>query len=80
VKRRTKRRRFSSPLSSDEEVEIGDESNISSYKSYHVLDLRPTPSYSTELKGDISDDSIRELPGGRSDKRPRARIAVIYER
>ena len=36
VKRRTKRRRFSSPLSSDAETEMGDESDISSYKQYLV--------------------------------------------
>ncbi len=80
VKRRTKRRRFSSPLSSDEEAEIGDGSVISSYKSHHVSDFRPSPSHSTDLEGDTSDDSTRELPGGRSDRRLRARMAVIYER
>lgn len=80
MKRRTKRRRFSSPLSSDKETEIGDELDISSYKPYHVLDSRLTPSHSTDVEGEISDDSTRELPGGRSDRRPRARMAVIYER
>jgi len=79
-KRRTKRRRFSSPLSSDEEAETREESDISSYKPHHVPDFRPTPSHSTHLEGDTSDDGTRELPGGRSDRRPRARIAVIYER
>ena len=44
VRRRTKRRRFSSPFSLDEETEMGDESDISSYKPHHVLDSRPTPS------------------------------------
>ena len=80
VKRRTKRRRFSSPLSSDKETEMEDESDISSYKPHHISDSRPTPSHSTDLEGDTSDDGTRELPGGRSDRRPRARMTVIYER
>ena len=80
MKRRTKRRRFSSPLSFDEETEMRDESDISSYKPHHISDSRPTSSHPTDLEGDTSDDGTRELPGGRSDRRPRARMAVIYER
>ena len=76
----TKHRRFSSPLSSDEETEMGDESDISSYKPHHILDSRPNPSHSTNLEGDTNDDGRGELPYGRSDPGLRARMAVIYER
>ena len=80
VKRRTKSRRFSSPLSSDEEAEMGDESDISSYEPHHISDSRPNPSRTIDLEGDTSDDGGRELPDGRSDRGLRARMAVIYER
>jgi len=46
-KRQTKRRRFSSPLASDEETEIEDESDISSYipsRPHYSLKSQPTSS------------------------------------
>lgn len=70
----TKRGRFSSRLSSDEEKETGDKSDSSTYTPstpHPIATLRPTPSYSTGLKGDISDDSVTGFIGGRS------RTAVI---
>ncbi len=81
-KRRIKSRRFSSPFSSDEETKTGDESDISSYapsKPHHALVPRPTPSRSTGLEGDTSDDGPMGLAGGRSDRRPPSRMAVVYQ-
>ncbi len=75
-KRGMKRRRFSSPLSSDEETEMGDESDISSYvpsRPHHSSNPRPTSSHSTGVKGDTSEAGEMELAGGRS------RMAIIYE-
>jgi len=77
-----KRRRFSSSFSSDEESQTGDESDISSYappKSQRALTPRPTPSRSTDLEGDTSDDGLVGLAGGRSDRRLPSRTVVIYQ-
>ncbi|KAI4196203.1 MAG: hypothetical protein LQ350_006696 [Teloschistes chrysophthalmus] len=77
------RGRLSSWLSSDEETETGDESDSSTYipctpstpsTSHAIAFPRPTSSYSTGLKGDLSgDDGVPGFVGGRS------RTAVIYE-
>ncbi len=80
-KRRIKRRRFSSPLSSDEETETQDESDISSYaptKPHDASTPRPTSSHLIILKGDAR-DSTMELVGKQSNRRPTSRMAVIYE-
>jgi len=64
LERRIKRRRFSSPLSSDEKIETGDESDISTYtpsKPYHILTRRLTASYLTGLKEDLGNDSTIEI-------------------
>ena len=74
VKRRVKRRRFSSPLSSDEKSATGDESDISSYRSsrpHHSSNPRPTSSHSIGFGGDTSDDGKMESGGERS------RMAII---
>jgi len=76
VKRRVKRRRFSSPLSSDEKNVTGDESDISSHRSsrpHYSSNPRPTSSHSTGFGGDTSDDGKMESVGERS------RMAIIYE-
>ena len=76
VKRCVKRRRFSSPFSSDEDTATGDESDISSYTSsrpHRPSKLRPTSSDSTGFEGDTCDDGKMEAVGERS------RMAVIYE-
>ena len=74
VKRRLKRRRFSSPLSSDEKSATGDESDISSYRSsrpHHCSNSRLTSSHLIGFGGDTSDkmESVGE----------RSRMAIIYE-
>ncbi len=59
-----------------------DESDISSYtpsKPQHVSIPRPTPSRSTGLEADTSDDGTMGLAGGRSDQRLPSRMAVIYQ-
>lgn len=69
MQRRIKRGRFSSLLSSDEETETGDESDISSYtpsRPHHTSNAQPTSSHSTGLEADTSDDGEREFTGGRS--------------
>ena len=76
VRRRVKRRRFSSPFSSDEDTATGDESDISSYASsrpYRPLTPRPISFDSTGFEGDTCDDGKMEAVGERSC------MAVIYE-
>jgi len=78
---RIKRRRFSSPLSSDEKTETGDESDISTYtppKPHHISTRRPTASHLTGLKGDPGNDSTI-MVSGQSKRGPTSRMAVIYE-
>ena len=71
-----KRRRFSSPFTSDEDTATGDESDISSYTSsrpHRPSRPRPTSSDSIGFEKDTCDDGKME-PGGE-----RSRMAVIYE-
>jgi len=82
LERRIKRRRFSSPLSSDEKTETGDESDISTYapsKPHHISTRRPTASHLTGLKEDPGNDSTMEMVSKRSNRGPASRMAVIYE-
>ena len=82
LKRLIKRRRFSSPLSSDEETETWDKSSTTSYapfKPHHTLTLRPTPSHSTGLKGGISNHNALDFAGGQSDRRLASQTTVILE-
>ena len=76
VKRRVRRRRFSSPFASDEDTATGDESDISSYTSsrpHRPSRPRPTSSDSTGSEGESCDDGKMEAVSERS------RMAVIYE-
>lgn len=76
VKRRVKRHRFSSPLSSDEDTATGDESDISSYTSsrfHRPSKSQPTSSDSIGFEGDTCDGSKMKAVGERSC------MAVIYE-
>lgn len=60
VKRRIKRRRFSSRLSSDEQIETGDEFNISSYTSVKLHHRWNLSSFqSTDFDEDASDDAMK---------------------
>jgi len=82
LERRIKRRRFSLPLSSDEKIETGDESDISTYtpsKPYYILIRRLTTSYLTGLKEDLGNDSTIEIVSKRLNRGPASRIAIIYE-
>ena len=76
VKRRVKHRRFSSPLSSNEDTAIGDESDISSYTSsrpHRPSRPQPTSFNSTDLQGDTCHDSKMKVVDEPSH------MAVIYE-
>ena len=80
MKRRIKRRHFSSRLSSDEQTETGDESDISSYtpiKPHHRLNLSSS-FHSTDFDEDASDDAMKC-----KDEQPNelliSRTAVVYE-
>jgi len=80
VKRRIKRRPFSSRLSSDEHIETKDESDISSYtsvKPHHVLNL-PSSFHSTDFDENTSEDAT-ECKDEQSNKLLISRTAVIYE-
>jgi hypothetical protein len=80
--KRIKRRRFSSPLSLDEETEMDDESDISSYtpsKPYYVSNSPLNSSHLAGPEGGTSDDGTTEFVGGRSNRRAMSRMAVIYE-
>jgi len=82
LERRIKRRRFSSPLSSDEKTETGDESDISTYapsKPHHVSTRRPTASHLTGLKEDTGNDSTMEMVSEQPNRGSTSRMAVIYE-
>ena len=74
-KRGIKRCRLSSPLPSDEETEICEESDCSNYtpETHNILKSRPVSSHSTGLEGDTSNVGKTEFAVGRS------RMAVIYE-
>ncbi len=68
-KRGTKRRRFSSPLSSNEEAEMGDELNIGSYTSsrpHHPSNPRSPSSHTTGFEGDTESDGRMGFAGGQS--------------
>ena len=78
---RIKCRRFLSPLSSDEETETRDESDISSYapsKAHNASTRQPTSSRLIVLKGDAR-NSTMELVGEQLNWRLTSRMAVIYE-
>lgn len=78
----TKRRHFSLPLSSDEETEIRDESDTTSYapcKSHHILNLEPTSFHSTGPDGGTSDYDALDFTGGKLNRRLPSRTAVVYE-
>ena len=80
--RRTKRHRFSSPLSSDDETESDNESVISRCtpsRPYHISTPRPTSSCLSRSKADISNSKI-ELAGSQLSRRPIPKMTVIYER
>lgn len=78
LKRRIKCRRFSSPLSSDEETETGDESDFSSYAPTPPPDLLGRPILSGGLGGDTSDNRGMEI--GVQLKSPQVSpMAVNYE-
>ena len=75
-KRRIKRHLFSSRLSSDAEMETGDESDISSNtpsKPRHISKPRPTSSHLTSLQRDTSNDGAIDFASGGSQ------MAVIYK-
>ncbi|KAL8696688.1 MAG: hypothetical protein Q9201_007534 [Fulgogasparrea decipioides] len=83
VKRRVKRRRFSSPLSSDEETETGTEPDISSYppaKLYRISNLRSSssPLPVGRERAPKPDDAL-EGANGKSKRRPLSRTAVVYK-
>ena len=75
-RRGTKRHRFSSPFSSDLEIDTGEESDHSTYTSSKAHDSsksRPRPSYPISLNGDASEGGKMEIANERSG------MAVIYE-
>lgn len=76
--KRIKRRPFSSRLSSDEQTETGDDSDISSYTPFNLQ--RPNPlsylSHSIDFDEHASDDSAMKCT---DERRSRSRTAVIYE-
>lgn len=83
VKRRFKRRRFSSPLSSDEGIETGMEPDISSFapaKTYRSSNLRSSFSpLSVGRERELKPEKVLEGANGKSKRRPHSRTAVIYK-
>lgn len=83
VKRRVKRRRFSSPLSSDEEIETGTQPDISSYppaKTYRTFNLRSSSSpLPVGREREPKPDDALEGANGKSRRRPLSRTAVVYK-
>jgi hypothetical protein len=68
-KRGTKRRRFSSPLSFNEEAKMGDELNIGSYtpsRPHHLSNPRSPSFHSTGFEGDTINDGRMGFAGGQS--------------
>ncbi|CAF9940034.1 MAG: hypothetical protein HETSPECPRED_002140, partial [Heterodermia speciosa] len=75
-KRDTKRHRFSSPFSSDLEIDTGEESNYSIYKSskaHDVFKIRPAFSRSINLEKNAIKYDKMKIAG------ERFRIIIIYE-
>lgn len=83
VKRRVKRRRFSLPLSSDEDIETGTEPDISSYapaKIYCTSNLQSSSSpLSVGREREPKPDDVLEGAIGKSKRRPLSRTAVVYK-
>jgi hypothetical protein len=82
VKRRTKRCHFSPPLSSEEQTDTGDESDISSYtpvKPHHRLDYLSPSFHSTDFDEHTGDDGAMKCTGERPKEHLTSRTAVIYE-
>jgi hypothetical protein len=80
--KRIKCRRFSSSSPSDEKTKMNDESNIGSYtpsKSHHFSNSPLSSSHLAGPKGSTSDDGTTEFVGGRPNRRPISRMAVVYE-
>ena len=81
--KRVKRRRFSSPLSSSEETEMGAESDISSdtpANLYRTSNLSPASSpRSTGREREPNTDKTLEGANERSKRRSLSRTAVVYK-
>jgi hypothetical protein len=82
LKRRIKRRRFSSPASSNEETEIQDESTFSSCTPFKPYNISTTQSASSQaiLAEDASKDDKMEFVNERQKRPSTSRTTVIYER
>jgi len=80
--KRIKCRRSSSPSPPDEKTEMNDESDIGSYTPFKPHHFSNSPVISSHLigpEGSTSDDGITKFVGGRPNRGPISRMAVVYE-
>ncbi len=80
--KRIKCRRSSSPSPPDEKTEMNDESDIGSYTPFKPHHFSNSPVSSSHLigpEGSTSDDGITKFVGGRPNRGPISRMAVVYE-
>ncbi len=82
MKHRTKRCHFSPPLSSHEQTDTEDESDISSYtpvKPHHRLDSSSPSFHLTDFDEHTGDDGVMKRTGKQPKEHLTSRTAVIYE-